>query len=265
MSASASAILIAVISAGISIATAFGVEISRRRSTADLTRAQAENDRQLERLRDQLSRSRDVDAKAAQSQDVVSRYREPLLLSAYDLQSRFYNILRPGGFQGRRHPEYFRLNTLYLVAQLFGWLEILRREVQFLDLATGQVIQQLMKRLSAVQDVFSSTSRWRDEYYIYRGEQRAMGELMITRSLIDNFAGPQHECLGYAAFVEKMAEPSFAAWFDRLGKGIETLPGRHAPRLRAAQHALVELIDLLDPDGERFPRGRSRLGLGPEI
>jgi hypothetical protein len=71
--------------------------------------------------------------------------------------------------------------------------------------------------------------------------------------------GPRRECVGYASFVEKGTDPEFSKWFERLGKAIDELPGQRPDRLIAVQHALVDLIDFLDPRHERFGRDRSRL------
>ena len=70
----------------------------------------------------------------------MSRYREPLLRAASDLQSRIYDIvgqkflachLQQGGPADQ---EYACRNTMFVFAEYLGWVEILRRGVQFLDL-----------------------------------------------------------------------------------------------------------------------------------
>ena len=115
------------------------------------------------------------------------------------MQSRLFNILRPGGFRGGRDPEYFRLNSLFVIAEFFGWLEIVRRELQFLDLGAEGPTKELGDRVQRIVDGWATTSSFRpDEYYIYRVEQRAIGELMISRLESSAQTGPQHECMGYA-------------------------------------------------------------------
>src|SRR4051812_1080099 len=79
------------------------------------------------------------DEKADTVQELLGRYRDPLLSAAYDLQSRFYNIARRdflGVYYQRGDLDALSAEntTLWIVGQYFGWVEILRREVQFLDL-----------------------------------------------------------------------------------------------------------------------------------
>jgi hypothetical protein len=262
LSTATTALIVAGISAAVSLGSAIGLEISRRRFGVQLAARQAAYTRDLEEYKDDLSRTRDAEAKTSQSQRLVARYRDPLLLSAFDLQSRIFNAQRPGGFHGGRDPEYFVLNTTFLIAQFFGWLEILRHDLQFLDLGAAEATRELSVRLDRVQQAFASTFGQRDDYYIYRGEQRAIGEVMITR-LIGNPEGPSHECLGYARFVAKQSDPEFARWFERLKTAIADIPARHPHRLTVVQNALIDVIDHLDPDRERFAEHRDLLPGAP--
>jgi hypothetical protein len=68
--------------------------------------------------------------------------------------------------------------------------------------------------------------------------------------------------MGYASFVAKQDDAEFAKWFQRLGGAIQDLPGQRPERLVAVQNALIDLIDLLDPDHERIVDHRGRLGDG---
>ena len=69
----------------------------------------------------------------------------------------------------------------------------------------------------------------------------------------------RYQCIGYATFVERLEKDSgFARWFERLGGEIDQLsdpaPGQLG-RLIELQHALIHVIDFLDPGGLRFPKG----------
>jgi hypothetical protein len=125
------AIVVAGISAVVSLTAAISVELLRRRGDREIQSRQNKQDKELENLRaanasaleevkDQLARSREAETKADEAARVIAKYRDPLLRSAYDLQSRIYNVYRPGGFRGGRDPEYFRLNTLFLVAEFLA-------------------------------------------------------------------------------------------------------------------------------------------------
>jgi len=244
MSSSTLAIVIACISGAVSLASAFGGE--RLRQLGEGARARREQE---------LAEKN----RAAEASRVIARYRDPLLRSAYDLQSRIYNAYRPGGFRGGRDPEYFRLNTLFLFAEFLAWLEIIRRDIQFLDLGAVEETKMLSRALQQVQDQIAATRGSHDELYLYRGQQRAIGELMMVPVEGQTVGGPRYECMGYAAFVAAQNASAFAHWFTRLGEAISKVPQRQPERLVRVQRALIDLIDFLDPQHERFEFNRQRL------
>jgi hypothetical protein len=251
MSSSTLAIIIACIAGAVSLASAFGVELLRRRG--DKVRLALEQDRVRE------DRELAEKAKSEESDRFISKYRDPLLRSAYDLQSRIYNVYRPDGFKGGKDPDYFRLNTMFLFAEFLAWLEIIRREVQFLDLGAVQGARDLSHALQAVQNQIATTTAHHDYFYLYRGQQRAIGELMLVPRRNQETAGPGYECMGYAAFVAAQEDPAFASWFTRLGEAVDQLPATRPGRLVWVQRALIDLIDLLDPGHHRFEVNRRRL------
>jgi predicted ATPase len=88
-------------------------------------------------------------------EQVMSRYHEPLLRAAFHLQRRVYNIVEQAfllRYLQRGSPaeqEYACRNTMFVLAEYLGWVEMLRRGVQFLDLGDVQRNQQLSERLEA--------------------------------------------------------------------------------------------------------------------
>jgi hypothetical protein len=205
-----------------------------------------------------------LDRQAA-SEDLVRRYRAPLLLAAFDLQARICNVVEDGFFA--RHlasadPEerlYARVSTLYRVGDFFGWTEVLRRDLQFLDLGDDDRTRELAARLAEVSFMFSDTTRryQTGAFRLFRDEQRAIGELMLEPTGGDL---RRYQCIGYATFTARLeADPAFARWFQRLGDEADALadpaPGR-LDRLVGVQHALIDVIGFLDPDGLRFPAAR---------
>jgi hypothetical protein len=208
----------------------------------------------------------DLDRQQA-SEDLLRRYREPLLLAAFDLQARLYNIAQTG-FVARHmsssDPEeghYARANTLYRIGEYFGWIEILRRGLQFLDLGEEGKTHELVERLDKVNYVFSNTERFPAGLFrLFRGEQRALGEVMLETA---DGEPRRYQCIGYATFVERLAgDPGFARWFARLGAEIDKIsdpaPGQ-LDRLIELQHALIGVIAFLDPEGLRFPKAHIEL------
>ncbi|MFJ5268268.1 hypothetical protein [Streptomyces sp. NPDC088358] len=193
----------------------------------------------------------------------MSRARDPLLLAAFELQSRIYNIARSRfGFltlyykEGTpREREYALHNTLYVFAQYFAWVEILRRQIHFLDLGKQEYNRKVMESLHEVSDQFSSDTNRGTGFRLFRGEQRALGELMISSD------GGEPNCIGYVDFCNRLdAEQDFSAWFTSLEESIQHIGNEYysESRLISVQHVLVGLIGLLDPDSERFPQHGTR-------
>jgi hypothetical protein len=217
------------------------------------------------RISRRLDEQRHEQTKREQADALVARYRDPLLRAAFDLQSRLYNIVRQD-FLGKYHAngtasekKYAIDNTLYVLAEYLGWVEILRRDVQFLDLGEETKSHDLAMKLETIRDTLrSDRSGLGTTFRIFHGEQRAIGEVMMVPLAANgaNERSPRHECVGYADFVAKQADPVFSQWFDRLRCDVEELAvgtARDEGRIRILQHALIDLIRFLDPGGTRFP------------
>lgn len=199
-----------------------------------------------------------AETKAETLDALMSRYREPLLQTAFDLQSRIWNIIE-GEFldtyyfsERRDQGDYARDNTLYVFAEYLGWSEILRREVQFLDLGDEQRNREWNDLRDAVRRTLL-TDDHPPPFRVFNGQQRAIGELMLCPS---SDADGRQACLGYAAFTSRLQKPEFATWFTSLREDLDLIarePELHEERLRALQAALIDLIDFLDQSGARLP------------
>ncbi|MFD8047098.1 hypothetical protein ACFV5E_27165 [Streptomyces chartreusis] len=190
----------------------------------------------------------------------MNQYGASLAWAAFDLQSRLFNILS-GRYltlflvQGTdEDAELARRSTVFVIAEYMGWVEILRRDVQFLDLGSSGPNRQVMTQLSQIAESFNRSTARHDELRLFRIQQRAIGSVMIHP---DGEPG-RRRCLDYAEFCERLdTDRRFAAWFSELLADVDAIARDMAPaerRLRSLQRQLVELIDLLDPDAVRFPQ-----------
>lgn len=193
----------------------------------------------------------------SESEKVLAKYRDPLLLAAQDLQSRLYHITQcgfvlgtSGGGKGE-NPVHTVQYTSFLVGQYFAWIYILRHEAQFLRFDTSSNTRAVTKLLNNIAFTFATdTFTTEDPYFcnlpcmLWRGEQRALGEEMVIN---DN---NQLYCMGFAAFHKKWEEdPSFQAWFQPIVDGLGPEGATRDLRFRRLQHILVDLVHVLDPDG----------------
>ncbi|SIN35803.1 hypothetical protein SAMN04489832_5868 [Micromonospora cremea] len=234
-------IVIAVVSAAVSL---ISVAVTYR--TAVVTH----------RLQEQ-ARSRD---KVELAEELFRRYRVPLLWSAEALQDRLHNALSRNLLRQYLHSgdsedqHYVRHNTVYVLAEHLAWLEVLHREQRFLDLESVKSTKELFTAIQRIHHPLA-TDALPGPFRVFRGHQRAIGEVMLNR--VESPEGAVTEVLGYAAFCDRLnTDPTFASWFARLLKEVDDVEARGQrgnERLVRLQNELVELIELLDPEGEWLP------------
>jgi hypothetical protein len=189
------------------------------------------------------------------AEKIVSRFRDPLMHAAYDLQSRLYNILKQD-FLGRyfvhgtpREKDYAIENTTFVLAQFLGWIEAIREGVQFLDLGEADQTRELRNLQDGIFTLLRSDNNG-PGFRLFAGEQRAVGELMLERGR------DGRRCMGFASFSSN--RPAVLDhWLDPVREDIRQMAldlAPFRPRLVSVQHALIDLLEFLDPEYVRFPR-----------
>ena len=199
----------------------------------------------------------------AETKQTARRFREPLGRAAYELQSRIFNIIK-GGFLtaylegGDDRTRSYAINhTLFVTAQYFAWTELIRREIQFIDLGADEETHQLAQLQHKIYSGWQ-TDKYNPLLRVFGGEQHAIGERMIW----EGPRGPQ--CMGYASFLDYLKsgpDPLICA----LRADVESLGARlqeAMPRLTELQHSLIDLVVFLDPEAVRFPKkNRTKIDL----
>lgn len=150
-----------------------------------------------------------------------------------------------------RERSYVVDNTAFLVAQYFAWTEIIRRDIQYIDLGEDEQTRRLARLQDNIYSLWQ-THRFDRPFRVFAGEQRAIGERMIS----EGGRGP--ECIGYAAFLGRLHQDPDAL-IEALRDDVRGLSERlHAarPRLVGLQNALIDLLAFLDPEFIRFPKER---------
>ena len=188
-----------------------------------------------------------------ETEKLVAKYREPLLLAANDLSSRIYNIVEQDVLSwfdspDKRRRDLLNIYTCFVVGQYFAWTSILRRQAQFLCFSTDKQNKHLADSLAAITKFFATDSTYSpgQPFSLWRGQQMALGEIMTIT------ADTELVCLGYAAFTKKLQEEEFREWFDPVLTGIVTLFEQRGQRngaddrLRHMQHLLMDLMSILD-------------------
>src|SRR4249919_2094284 len=107
-----------------------------------------------------------------ESQKALAKYSEPLLGAAYELQARLWNILKQD-FLERYHTQgdeaqkaYAVDNTLSVVAQYFGWSEIVRRDLQFLSFSKTEQTRAVAKVQQEIVEHFQDDDQKRGRPFL---------------------------------------------------------------------------------------------------
>lgn len=224
----------------------------------------ARTEKQQLELRAEIDRQGEARRRLEQRQDLMSRIRDPLLQAAFDLQMRIFNIVDQNFLTAFLHASdeervYAERSTVFLFAQYLGWVEIVRRSVQFLELGENKDNRGLVNCFSKAAAILSTDSLTSPDpdlfhdslFRIFRTDQRAIGEIMM-----DTRSNGGTVCIGYAEFCARLnTDETFTKWLQRLLASVEELSDHDPahPRLVALQHNLIDLINILDPDGSRFP------------
>lgn len=198
---------------------------------------------------DSEEKRREKDRKRA-ARELRDQVLAPLVHACFELQSRLYNICQQNFLavldlsDSMRDRDYAVEHTLYVFGQFLAYQEIVRRSVRALRLDEESETQHLNSLLARTAHVLLNNVLG-DEFMIWRGEQRAIGEIMIVE-----LSNGDLSALAYSTFVEKL--PSMNRWFsplraDLLALASDVTPAK--PRLIRLQHALVDLIEFLDPKG----------------
>jgi hypothetical protein len=202
-------------------------------------------------------RQREED-RAAEAERLVRRYTEPLVYAADQLLNRIGNIEEHGflrRWSADRH-DYVVESTAFSIAELLGWMELLRQDQQLVGLGEEESTRSLSECLQRIGRAFATSHIRTDDgtpapFMIWRHDQRAIGELMIAR--VDGTP----RCLGYARFTTRLGDPDFRPWFERLLADIEAAVTDDRPaqvRLAQVREATQGLLDHLDPRKVRVPR-----------
>ncbi|KAF8178393.1 hypothetical protein K438DRAFT_1605168 [Mycena galopus ATCC 62051] len=184
-----------------------------------------------------------------QARTLHFKYHNPILLSAHELQGRFYNIASNNLYFFRpRHDDYVIRHTIYLIGQYFAWLAILQKEVQFLAFDRSQDAIAFRDRSHAIREAFSSSHpKYGTELIVWAGYQTAIGEIMIRKE-----EGGQRMCMTYPEFCSEWDNrEEFRNWFQAIEADLR-LQGQNFRRMRHVQNVLIDLVEVLDPKRERY-------------
>lgn len=169
-----------------------------------------------------------------ETQRVLAKYRDPLLLASVRLHSRIYNIINRKLLshyrEGSEREDLYIVYTAYVIGQYLCWVFILNKKAQFLRFSSSSQLvcfspSKFNKELNFILEDIAKTFSYhlRDEgrqpLELWRGQQSAIGEIMIDKEESGNPA-----CMGYATFRNKcVVDRDFSYWFEPIMKDLRQL------------------------------------------
>ena len=212
---------------------------------------------------------------------IYQKYRDPLILAATEVAIRCREIADgladeyldrallqaqpPGLLKNWAGDPYYRRykfqSSVYRICALFGWLELYRQEIVFLNSGRAKHTKRLGELVEAIREDFADgqiNKDWFDSIdgLIFREEQRAIGETMITQK------GDKRLVVGYGEFSAILEDRHGGGkWLDAGIRFIDRI-GAHSNDFRTTRikRLFIHLIDLIDTlDAARvWPNHRER-------
>jgi hypothetical protein len=236
------------------------------RTQEQISSSNSERNIKLEEIKAQLQAQRDENLEWREHKKTIAKYKDPLMHAVYDLQSRLFNIIDIDkvflsayyvrGTESQR--AYAVENTVFLFCQFLAWNEIIRRQIQFLNLGADSGTKDLREIQDNIYTTLQ-TDRFGPGFRIFAGDQRAIGEMMIeTRE-------GELQCIGFATYMRLLCwleipedwRVSANYWLKPLRDDVIAMASIISPfrgRVIALQHSMIDMLDALDPHYVYFPK-----------
>jgi len=203
---------------------------------------------------------------------VYRKYRDPIVLAGKELESRLSQIcqdyppdylrsevldatpleLESNSSEDPHYKRYRLLSTVYRLCAFLGWLELYRQDLTFLDTGRQSENRRLEEAIARLKGDLADGQlnqaddwqEWRDRL-IFREEQRAIGEVMITNG--------NRVVVGYGTFCMLFAKATSdeSLWSLRVASNfflnLEHAKDFRRNRLEMMRRDLGTIIEVLQP------------------
>ncbi len=151
-----------------------------------------------------------------EARHLVSKYTVPLLRSAEALERRINILVNNAEHRWFETDEYFRLSTLFVFGEYFGWIRIVEQSFGFLPFESSKKGAKFNRRLNGIFRALSSHAYFRkesdqavSESLIERFKLTAIGEVMINAD--------GNRVIEYTDFVQRYrSDGQYRSWFEDL-------------------------------------------------
>jgi hypothetical protein len=195
---------------------------------------------------------------------IKRKYSTPLLLAAEALRNRLENMIKfidrieTEGWLSRDESlnPYYLLSTLYVVSNFFGWVEILRRTVVYLDMANVEETKKFELFLEAIEAGFSAPgllgeidTRVSGDRWVYSYVLQAIAEKLIIKPSEN---ANDYRTVGFGSFqqlLDDSTDQTLQQWLESLKQMFRDLKKADVrfKRIVAIHAILCAFIDDNDP------------------
>jgi len=216
-------------------------------------------------LQKEVEREKQYRQQTLELQSIIARYRGPLLESSIDLEQRLYHLATMTGewYQTVEQPCYEEITyTMFTIAQLLGFLEVVRREgpreTSFLQVGNPQGSDTLSTMVEGLRYVMTASpatlqawaagperdhpgARHRNPYVPRKGKRKAMVQsdledvvpLRLSRGrqraigsmmVVTPMGAERHYTRSYSEFMQMLkSDAEFREWMQPIEADLVTL------------------------------------------
>ncbi|KAF2004252.1 hypothetical protein P154DRAFT_560736 [Amniculicola lignicola CBS 123094] len=216
-------------------------------------------DQRLEEMREERQDARDLAA-------LTAKYSQPLMVAAYELEHRLYELLEypisKEHLEMEEGLEDIKIFTCYKFAVFLAWTHILKSKTQYFSFATDRNLRKIGDLILRVNEEFDRR-RGNDgqNVGVWPGSRILVSERMIKNASYEKEVPLDTIVKGYdefrsewkALFRDPMAY--FCQWIDDMLLARKEQRQHKDDALRCTQHNLVDMVQYLD-DNKLYPHMR---------
>lgn len=247
------------------------LQATQAETEAKIQATQAITERELEVHRNQLAQQIQEKQEERQGkkqlEDLTTRYSQPLLIAAYELEARLYELLEypisKQHLESEEGLDDIKIFTCYKFARFLAWTHILKSRTQYFSFTKDSKLKNIGGLIFRLDEEFD---RRRDKFGqnigVWPGSRILVSERMLRDAsnekeipldtIVKDYKDFRHD------WENDFRSPMgyFCQWIDDLVAGRKEREAHWDDAMRCTQHNLVDMIEVLDTSGLIHPLKR---------
>ena len=251
-------IILAIVSLLGTVAVAIVGHISNKSLAKEAGKAAIEQDNKSQELAHNYELLKQELQDRKETEALIYKYGQPLLVAAYELQARLYELcqypISKAHLESKEGLQDLKQYTCYKIAQYFAWSHILRMKAQFFSFCEDEELKKVGTLILCVEEEFDRR-RGYDAYNlgVWPGSRILVAERMLfdVKKEKDDVS-TETAVKGSHTFLKEwdtlFKEPMgyYCQWIDDLVVARKARFRHWDDALRCTQHHLVDLVKYLD-------------------